>query len=258
MNLIEIHDKILSHLDQNVIGRIPLEMLDASFNAAHQAFLRKGFDIKESNGLVLVSPQAFQQVLEQQKFYSETQEIDPSGFSVDIKGGITPKVSRVLYNIEIKIGTAYKNPTPIPAKDRQSVLDNSHLVPTSIPFFVSYMYQVGDIFYFLVDESAVAIAKVRVSYLRVPDNMTHGINYLPGDLQTNNVSAIVNSQVAVYNGTTYRRGDIFTVVDYTLFTSGELLVGFTPVVDIDPQYIDEVCLEAAFHIEKVRIAGTAQ
>lgn len=254
MNVIEIHDDILASLDQNVIGRLPVEMLDAGFNASHQAFIDQQLGVDGSKGQVLVVPELFQMAMNKLSYYIKNITKSNTVLEFSLNTLAATDIVRLLFDLDIQTPDGWKTPTIIQAKEKQLIVDNSHTHPTRVPFFISYMYLSGRTVTLLVD-STVTVSNVRFTFLRNPEKMTHGILYKAGDLTQDNVSVLINSPMVTYNGTTYRRGQTLTIVDHTLFTAGEVLVGGTTSVDIDPQYISQICMNAAVLVEKMRIAG---
>ena len=258
MNVIDIHNKILSHLDQNEMGRVNIDILDSAFNYAHNSYINHFIIPFSQEGIAIVrSGQLFERMMNVLSYYGDSVTADVNTTSVSFSNFFSAKKSKLITHVGITTNLGDKVPTPIPYKEKQSVVENVHTKPTASPFFLSYVYVDGQNFNFLVDAS-VTISKVTCGFIRTPQDMTHGILYYSDDYTIDGDTVMVNSPTAIYDGVTYRRGEEVLIVDHTLLTSGEVLHGYTSSVDVDESVVDEICGRASEIAIKMRLASFGQ
>lgn len=259
MNIVQLHDKVLGYLDQARSGRIHPVMIDAAANAAHVGMLNQkiGSDINPGS----FYPEESIRIKDQLKYYYTPVVLDTT-FPLTVKRiNLPSKLSSLekpaiflLLDLEINIGSKgtpiWKIPSPVNSKERQIIPENTFLTPKSGNWFTSYfIYSGGNIELFLPDNTDVC--QIRVGYLKFPSTLNFGQIIRPTDTITPG-NAIVSSPKAIYDTLTQFRGTEFNLANSSLFTTGEVYMGYTPA-DVDPQSIDLISSMAASIISGMRM-----
>lgn len=257
MTLIEVHDRVLSLIDQIRSGLIHPAMLDEAINTAVSSIYDNKVGWEGNSSQPIFYPEVTQRMRDNLAFYFESKETAHISGDFNYRTSVTNPLA-LLLSVEIKSAGLYYNPTPIHNKDKQVIKQNSFTVPRNDTgaWTLAYASFIGDSIQFLLPPSFV-ITHVKIGYLRVPIALKYGKLYNPGDLTTDGLIVSAYSPRVIYNGQVYLKGVEFTATTAALFTSGQIISGYS-VPDIDPLIESKVFTMAADILQKIRLGNIHQ
>jgi hypothetical protein len=249
MNIIQLHDKVLSFVDQARSGRIDPKMIDACMNVSIDTSIKQRIGMENVVGQNGFYPMENTRMKDSLGYYYQIEELDTTTTSNNIPGLLIANSKPALLlldSIEINIGTKtasiWITPVPVNKKDRQEYQDNVFLKPSNESWKVMYYSYDGRIMSFMLPQG-VSLSQIRIGYYRKTPMLSCGTMVNFTDFIGTSVSVIFYSNVSTYNGTTKFRGEEMTI-GKSLFTAGTIVQGFSPI-DIDPDILEQACASAA-------------
>lgn len=235
MNIVELHERVRFWLDLVGSARIESSDIDNAINIAMNDIVdEKYLPLRQLN-----SGEFFQKTQrvrdELSNIVKQSDSSNPgaitftnyTGYSV-IPAASLPADYKYLLAIATysSTGTVY-NCWPI-TYDRKNIVQDNPFRRVRMTPIVKQYYNESSEGIRITNNITPAAAKAVIDYLSVPVQWKYGLEYGAGHNFINGEVIIVTSESALYNGTTYLRGQEITIIaPFIQLTSGTALSGYT-------------------------------